>query len=116
LTVVVKDASRAIIPGASVEIVDDLLNAKRTFKSDQSGAVPPQTLKPGSYTVSISYPGFLDLKKSVVLTSSRNFTLEAELQIANASMGGTLLAEPVLLVTETIPSKQAKKQKRFWRK
>ena len=82
LTVVVKDQSGAKVTGARVEIVDDSSRSKQRFKSDQSGALQTQTLKPGMYTVSVSYPGFADLTKTVKLSPSTNFTFEAELGIS----------------------------------
>ena len=82
LTVVVKDQSGATETGARVEIVDDSSRSKQRFKSDQSGALQTQTLKPGTYTVSVSYPGFADLTKTVKLSPSTNFTFEAELRIS----------------------------------
>ena len=78
----VKDQSGATVTGARVEIVDDSLRSKQRLKSDQSGALQTQTLKPGTYTVSVSYPGFADLTKTVKLSPSTNFTFEAELRIS----------------------------------
>src|SRR4029078_9575139 len=59
LTGVVKDASGAVLPGGPVEAPSPaLIERVRTAVSDGSGQYRIEDLRPGSYTLTISLPGF----------------------------------------------------------
>src|SRR3989442_6968164 len=57
----VKDATGAVIPGATVSIIDKERGLARTVTSDEAGLYNAPTLTPGTYTVRVEFPGFKTL-------------------------------------------------------
>ncbi len=66
------DASGAVVPNAKVLIHNNGNNAEQTLASDNSGFFKAPQLPPGTYTVSISAPGFSEVR-------SRNVSVEVNL-------------------------------------
>ena len=54
----VVDASGAIVSGATVTVVDNATNAEQTAKADSAGYFRVIHLQPGTYSVTITAPGF----------------------------------------------------------
>src|SRR5579871_4840870 len=81
VTGVAQDATGAVIPQATVEVVD---SAGKVFLavSDQAGRFRVGPLLRGSYTIRVASPGFVTLKKDVRLSTSSNYQLNAKLGIA----------------------------------
>jgi hypothetical protein len=56
---VVKDATGAVLPGVSVEASSPvLIEQVRTVTTDANGAYRIENLRPGTYTLTFSLPGF----------------------------------------------------------
>ena len=63
----VEDATGAVIPKASVVIHNDGTNAEATFTADDSGYFKAPLLEPGTYTVTVTVPGFSAFKATNVI-------------------------------------------------
>jgi hypothetical protein len=76
----VKDASGAIIPGATVTATNSSTNATREMQSNEAGAYTFAALPPGPYVVRVELQGFRTVTQNVELhveqTVRVNFTME----------------------------------------
>src|SRR5262249_55547237 len=63
----VKDPSGAVLPGASVNIIDTQRGLARTVTTDEAGLYNAPTLTPGTYTVRVEFPGFKTLSRENVV-------------------------------------------------
>src|SRR5262245_27555943 len=60
----VKDASGAVLPGVTVEAASPALIEKvRTVVTDGSGQFTVENLRPGTYSVTFTLPGFSTVKR-----------------------------------------------------
>jgi hypothetical protein len=76
----VKDSTGAVIPGATVTVVNKATNATRTTTSNEVGLFDFPALPPGTYTVTSELAGFKtgtrDIELQVQQTARVNFKLE----------------------------------------
>src|SRR5579863_2821335 len=63
----VTDQSGAVIPGATVSVIDTQRGLTRTLTTDAAGAYNAPTLIPGTYTVRVEAKGFKRLDRENVL-------------------------------------------------
>src|SRR5690242_11796024 len=72
ITGTVKDSSAAVLPGVTVEASSPALIEKvRTGVSDGNGVYRIEDLRPGTYTVTFTLPGFKTYKREgIVLTGT----------------------------------------------
>jgi hypothetical protein len=79
----VKDTSGAVVPGVIVEAASPALIEKvRTATTDAQGLYSIIDLRPGTYTVTFSLPGFATVKREGVdLVASFTATVNAELRV-----------------------------------
>src|SRR5262245_41079353 len=77
---VVRDASGAVLPGATVEASSPaLIDKVRTAVSDAQGLYRIVDLRPGMYTVTFSLPGFTTVRREgLELRAEFNATVNAE--------------------------------------
>ena len=80
---VVKDTSGAVLPGVTVEASSPALIEKvRVVVSDASGQYRIVDLRPGTYTVSFTLPGFNVFKREgIELTGSFTATVDADMRV-----------------------------------
>src|SRR5687768_4110123 len=83
ITGVVKDASGAVLPGVMVEASSDALIEKvRSSVTDGGGQYRIEDLRPGTYVVSFSLPGFsLVRREGIELTGSMAAKVDADLRV-----------------------------------
>lgn len=83
ITGVVRDLSDAVLPGVSVEAESPALIEKvRSVVTDGSGQYRIENLRPGTYTVTFTLPGFSTVKReSIELSGSFVATINAELRV-----------------------------------
>src|SRR5512147_992135 len=83
LTGTVKDTSGAVLPGVTVEAASPVLIEKvRTAVTDENGLYRIVDLRPGTYTVTASLPGFTTVKRDgIVLTGSATLTVPLEMKV-----------------------------------
>src|SRR5512134_946254 len=80
---VVRDASGAVLPGVTVEATSPVLIEKaRTVVTDGAGRYSIVDLRPGTYAVTFSLPGFTTVKRDgVVLSGSFDAPIDVELRV-----------------------------------
>src|SRR5712671_1034899 len=83
ITGVVKDASGAVLPGVTVEAASPVLIEKvRSVVSDATGQYRIVDLRPGTYSVTFSLPGFSTVKREgIELSGSFVATVNGDLKV-----------------------------------
>src|SRR5438094_3719847 len=83
ITGVVKDASGGVLPGVTVEAASPVLIEKvRSVVTDGSGQYRIVDLRPGTYTVTFSLPGFSTVKREgIELSGSFVATVNGDLKV-----------------------------------
>src|SRR5258706_13732659 len=83
ITGVVKDASGGILPGVTVEVASPVLIEKvRSVVSDDTGQYRIVNLRPGTYSVTFTLPGFSTVKREgIELTGSFVATVNGDLKV-----------------------------------
>ncbi len=91
----VKDTSGAVLPGVTVEAASPVLIEKvRTAVSDGNGVYRIEDLRPGTYTVTFTLPGFATLKREgIVLTGSFTASVDAEMKVGGLEETVTVTGE-----------------------
>src|SRR5262245_5432180 len=81
----VKDASGAVLPGVTVEAASPALIEKvRSVVTDGTGQYRIETLRPGTYSVTFTLPGFSTVKREgIELTGSFVATVNADLRVGS---------------------------------
>jgi hypothetical protein len=83
ITGVVRDPSGGVLPGVTVEAVSPVLIERiRTVITDSTGQYRIVDLRPGTYSVSFTLPGFSAVKReAITLTGDFVATVNAELRV-----------------------------------
>src|SRR5438876_6734174 len=83
ITGVVKDTSGAVLPGVTVEAASPVLIEKvRSVVSDATGQYRIVDLRPGTYSVTFSLPGFSTVKREgIELSGSFVATVNSDLKV-----------------------------------
>ena len=91
----VKDTSGAVLPGVTVEAASPVLIEKvRNAVSDGNGVYRIEDLRPGTYTVTFTLPGFATLKREgIVLTGSFTASVDAEMKVGGLEETVTVTGE-----------------------
>src|ERR671913_666939 len=95
ITGVVKDASGAVLPGVTVEATSPVLIEKvRSVTSDDAGQYRIIDLRPGTYLVTFTLPGFSVVKRDgIALSGDFVATVNAELRVGNLEETITVTGE-----------------------
>jgi len=95
LTGTVRDASGAVLPGVTVEAASPALIEKtRSAVTDNTGQYRIIDLRPGTYTMTFTLPGFSTVKRdNVVLIGSQILTIPAEMKVGGIAETVTVSAE-----------------------
>src|SRR5215467_10663863 len=101
LTGVVKDASGAVLPGATVEAASPALIEKvRAATSDGTGQFKIINLRPGTYTVTFTLTGFTTVRREgIELTSDFTATVNADLKVGQVAETITVTGESPIVDT-----------------
>ena len=100
----VQDASGAVLPGVTVEATSPVLIEKtRTVVSDGAGRYSIVDLRPGTYVVTFSLPGFSTVKRDgIVLTGTFDAPVNAELRVGSLEETITVSgSSPIVDITNT---------------
>ena len=92
---VVRDASGAVLPGATIEAASPALIEKvRTSISDGTGQYRIENLTPGTYKITYSLPGFTTVERDGVQVSTGvTLTLNADLRVGGVQESITVTGE-----------------------
>ena len=101
---VVKDTSGAVMPGVSVEAVSPaLIERVRSVITDEQGLYRIVNLRPGSYAVTFTLPGFTTFKREgIELTTSFTATVNAEMNAGALAETVTVLGEAPVVDTQSV--------------
>src|SRR5213594_818689 len=101
-TGLVKDQSGAVLPGVSVEASSPaLIEKSRSTLTDESGGYRIIDLRPGTYTLTFSLPGFRTVKRDVELPSNFTSTINAEMTVGALEETVTVAAESPVVDSQT---------------
>ena len=87
ITGTVKDTSGAVLPGVTVEAASPVLIEKvRSAVTDSAGLYRIVDLRPGTYTLTFTLPGFTTVKREgLELAGSVTLTIPAEMRVGDAA-------------------------------
>jgi hypothetical protein len=100
----VKDSSGAVIPGVTVEASSpELIEKTRSVITNESGQYSIESLRPGSYTVTFTLPGFSTIKREgIALSGAFIATVNADMKVGGVTDTVTVSAEtPIVDTTST---------------
>lgn len=99
---VVRDQGGAVVPGATVTIVNEGTNFTRSLVTNPSGEYTAYSFPTGRLTVSVAQPGFQKLVRSgVELTAADTLTVDLTLTLGNVQETVQVSAEASLLQSQT---------------
>src|SRR5215831_19110725 len=97
----VTDPTGAVLPGATISIIDKDRGLARTVTTDEAGQYNAPTLIPGTYTVRVEFPGFKTLDRgNVVVEVGQEIRVDLTIQPGQQSETVTV-NEAVPLVDTT---------------
>jgi hypothetical protein len=100
----VRDTSGAVLPGVTVEAASPALIEKvRVVVTDGEGRYNIVDLRPGSYTVTFSLPGFTGFRREgIVLTAGFTATVNADMTVGAVEETITVTGESPLVDTQNV--------------
>src|SRR2546422_9793887 len=103
LTGTVRDASGGVLPGVTVEASSPALIEKtRTAATDGSGQYRIVDLRPGTYALTFTLPGFNTVKRDgIELTGSQTITIPAEMRVGGIAETVTVTGESPVVDVQT---------------
>src|SRR5262245_43092716 len=104
ITGVVKDASGAVLPGVTVEASSEVLIEKvRTAVTDGTGQYRIVDLRPGTYAVTFTLPGFSTVKREgIELTGTFVASVNAELKVGQVTETITVSGETPIVDVQSV--------------
>jgi Carboxypeptidase regulatory-like domain len=105
---VVRDASGAVLPGVTVEAASPaLIERTRTATTDAQGQYKILDLRPGTYTVTFTLPGFSTIKREAIeLPAQFTATVSVELKVGALEETVTVSAESPVVDVQNIVKRQ----------
>jgi hypothetical protein len=103
ITGFVRDSSGAVLPGVTVEARSDVLIERvRSVITDSQGLYRIVDLRPGSYDLTFTLPGFTTFRRDALLLPSEfTATVNAELRVGNVEETVTVTGESPVVDTTT---------------
>jgi hypothetical protein len=102
ITGTVKDGTGAVVPGASVRLVQTATNALSQTSSNEAGQYTVPNLPPGSYEITVETQGFKKLvRKNIELRVTEVLNVELALELGTVTEAIEVTAEVSRLQTET---------------
>jgi len=98
---VVRDTSGGVLPGVTVEVTSPaLIERTRSVVTDAQGRYNVVDLRPGTYEVLFTLPGFSVVRRDgIILTAGFTATVNADLQVGNVEETITVTGEAPLVDT-----------------
>ncbi len=104
ITGTVTDPTGAVIPGATVTVINQETNVQTTTTTDNSGNFNVPYLAPGTYTVNVerAASGFAKYSKTnVVVSTAQTVQVEIRMQVGGAAETVTVTSDAAALQTAT---------------
>ena len=99
----VHDSTGAVIPGASVTLVNTGTTAQRVLTSDPSGNFVFSNIDIGTYTLTITAPGFETFSQTDIgITARESRHVDAALQLGASSQTVTVVAQQENVITTEV--------------
>jgi hypothetical protein len=98
---VVIDQTTAVVPDAAVEIKDVAKGTTQSGRTDKEGVYQFPLLRPATYTLRVTHPGFQEERRSVNVQVGPPATVNITLQVATASSEITIIDEAPIIQAET---------------
>jgi hypothetical protein len=96
----VKDSTGAVVPGATVEIINTETNTTARISTNESGYFEAPYLLPGNYDITVSANGFKkNLQRGFVLRVNSRVNVDVTLEVGAASESVVVTASAALLET-----------------
>ena len=106
LRVLVTDRTGSVIPGAEVEFASRVLIRPVFGVSDDQGLVIKNNLPPGTYAVTVRFPGFrTSVNEDVAVQAGRIFSVETALEVGR--IDSTIIVEAGQAAIDTFKSESA---------
>lgn len=96
----VTDASRAVISGATVSILNIKTGVTINTLTNNDGIYDVPSIPPGDYTITITKPGFRDVVHRGITLSVGTIGIDAVLEVGTASQEVVVTADAPLVQTE----------------
>lgn len=108
ITGVVRDASGGVLPGVTVEAASPVLIEKlRSVTSDGAGLYRIVDLRPGTYVVTFSLPGFATVRREgVELSGTFTATINADLRVGGLEETLTVTGESPIVDVQSATQQQ----------
>ncbi|HEV2986447.1 MAG TPA: carboxypeptidase-like regulatory domain-containing protein, partial [Vicinamibacterales bacterium] len=108
ITGLVKDATGAVLPGVTVEAASPALIEKvHTAVTDDQGRYLVVDLRPGTYTVTFTLPGFNTIKREgIELTGSFTATINADMTVGQVAETVTVTGESPLVDVQNVQNQR----------
>jgi hypothetical protein len=100
----VRDASGAVLPGVTVEVTSPaLIEKSRTVITDSDGRYSVVSLRPGTYSVTFTLPGFGVVKRDgIELTSDFTAVVNGDMKVGTLEETITVTGESPIVDTQAI--------------
>src|SRR5207253_9368809 len=96
----VRDPTGAVLPGASISIIDTQRGLARTVNTDEAGQYSAPSLIPGTYTIRIEFPGFKTLSRENVVVKVGS-EIRANLTIEPGQQNETVTVNEAIPLVDT---------------
>jgi hypothetical protein len=108
ITGTVKDASGAVLPGVSVEAASSALEEKvRSVVTDGTGQYRIVSLPPGTYTLTVSLPGFNTVRREgIELAGTLTAAIDIDLRVGALEETVTVLGESPIVDVQSARRQQ----------
>src|SRR5579871_770221 len=101
ITGVVHDSSGAVVPGASVKVINESTNVALDTVTNAEGDFTMPSLPPADYTVRVEHQGFRPFEtKGLTLQAGGNLRADATLEVGSSTQAVEVQATAVQLQTE----------------
>jgi uncharacterized surface anchored protein len=98
----VKDASGAVVPGATVKVTSENMLITRVITSDSAGDYVAADLDPGRYTITVDLTGFKTfMRTGVTLDVEQSLRVDVSLEVGNVTQKVEVSGQPPLVETDS---------------
>jgi hypothetical protein len=102
ITGTVFDPSGAVLPGATVTIINEGTSVSQSTTTDRDGSYRFPLVPPGTYTVQVKATGFAEyLRKNVTVDPSQAVSLDVTLEVGKATQTVEVTSQAPLVQTST---------------